>query len=56
MAIRNNIVGKETTELDLLFHKNITKPVFLWLNIGHKSFKKLIKNKNPHEKLKEDKI
>ena len=28
-AIRNNIVAKKTTELVLLFHKNITKLVFL---------------------------
>ena len=37
-AIRNNIV---TTELVLLFHKNITKLVFLWSNKSQKSFKVL---------------
>ena len=41
-AIRNNIVTKKTTELVLLFHKNITKLVFHWPNMGQKSFKVLI--------------
>ena len=35
-AIRNNIVAIKTTELVLLFHKNITKLVFLWPNISQK--------------------
>ena len=39
-AIRNNIDYK-TTELVLLFHKNITKLVFLWSNMSQKSFKVL---------------
>ena len=29
-AIRNNILAKMTTELVLIFHRNITKLVFLW--------------------------
>ena len=33
-AIRNNIAAKKTTELILIFHKNITKLVFLWPNMG----------------------
>ena len=40
-TIRNNIVAKKTTELVLLFHKNITKLVFIWPNMGQKSFKVL---------------
>ena len=40
-AIRNNIVAKKTTELVLLLHKKTTKLVFLWLNMGQKSFKVL---------------
>ena len=32
---------KNTTELVLLFHKNIPKLVFLWPNVGQESFKKL---------------
>ena len=40
-AIRNNIVAKKTTELVLLFHKNITKLVFLWPNMSQKSIKVL---------------
>ena len=38
-AIRNNIVTKRTTELVLLFHKNITQLIFLRPNMGQKSFK-----------------
>ena len=41
-AIRNNIVAKMTTELVLLFHKNIIKLVLLWPNMGQKCFKVLI--------------
>ena len=41
-AIKNNIVAKKTTELVLLFHKNITKQVFLCPNMNHKWFKVLI--------------
>ena len=41
-AIRNNIVAKKITELVLLFHKNITKLIFLWPNVGQKSFKVLV--------------
>ena len=41
-AIRNNIVAKKTTELVLLFNKNITKLFSLWPNMGQKSFKVLI--------------
>ena len=37
-------MAKKTTELFLLFHKNITKLVFLWPNMGQKSIKVLIKN------------
>ena len=37
------IVAKKTTELFLLFHKNITKLVFLFPNMGQKSFKVLNK-------------
>ena len=36
LAIKNNIVTKNTTELVLLFHKNITKLVFLWPNMNQK--------------------
>ena len=36
LAIINNIGKKKTTELVLLFHKNITKLVFLWPNPGPK--------------------
>ena len=39
LAIRKNIVAKKTTELVLLFHKNINKLVFHWLNMSEKSFK-----------------
>ena len=42
-TIRNNIVAKKTTELVLLFHKNITELVFLWSNMSQKCFKILIK-------------
>ena len=35
------VLAKKTTELILLFHKNITKLVFLWPNMGQKSFKVL---------------
>ena len=35
------ILAKNTTELVLLFHKNITKLVFLWSNMGKKSIKVL---------------
>ena len=35
------ILAKKTTELVLLFHKNITKLVFLWPNMGQKCFKVL---------------
>ena len=42
-AIRNNIVAKKTTELVLLFHKNLTKLVFLPPNMSQKNFKVLIK-------------
>ena len=34
-------MAKKTTELVLLFPKNITKLVFLWPNMGQKSFKVL---------------
>ena len=40
-AIRNNIVAKKTNELVLLFHKNITKQVFLWPNMNQKWLKVL---------------
>ena len=40
-AMRNNIVAIKTTELFLLFHKNITKLVFLCPNMGQKSIKVL---------------
>ena len=40
-AIRNNIVTKKTTELDLIFHKNLTKLDFFWPNMSQKSFKVL---------------
>ena len=40
-AIRNNIVAKKTTDLVLPFHKNITKLVFLWSNMGQKTIKVL---------------
>ena len=35
------LLAKKTTELVLLFHKNITDLVFLRLNVGQKSFKVL---------------
>ena len=35
-TIRNNIVAKKTIELVILFHKNITKLVFLWPNMNQK--------------------
>ena len=35
------ILDKKTTELVLLFHKNITKLVFLWPNMSQKCFKVL---------------
>ena len=35
------ILDKKTTELVLLFHKNITKQVFLWPNMGQKCCKEL---------------
>ena len=37
------ILAKKTTELVLLFHKNITKLVFLRPNMSQKSFKVLKK-------------
>ena len=40
MAIRNNIVAKKTSELVLLFHKNITKLVVLEPK-KHQSVKRL---------------
>ena len=40
-AIRNNIVAKKITKLVPLFHKNITKLVFLWPIMGQKYFKGL---------------
>ena len=40
-AIRNNIVAKKITKLVHLFHKDITKLVFLWSNKGQKRFKVL---------------
>ena len=40
-AIRNNIVAKKTTELVLIFHKKITKLVFLWPNMSQLCFKVL---------------
>ena len=43
--IRNNIEAKKTNELVLLFHKNISKLVFLWPNMGQKRFKVLNKRK-----------
>ena len=36
------IMAKKTTGLVLLFHKNITKLIFLWLNMGQTGFKVLI--------------
>ena len=42
------IMAKETTELILLFYKNITKLVFLWPNMGQKSFKVLSNRKKIH--------
>ena len=36
------ILAKKTTELVLLFQKNITKLVFLWPNLSQKCFKELI--------------
>ena len=36
------MLAKKTTELVRLFHKNITKLVFLWPNMSQKSFKVLI--------------
>ena len=36
------IFAQKTTELVFLFHKNITKLGFLWLNMSPKSFKVLI--------------
>ena len=45
-VIRNNIVAKKTTELVLLFHKNITKLIFLWPNIGQRIFKVLRDNED----------
>ena len=41
-ALRNKIVAKMTTELIILFSKNITKLVFLCPNMGQKSIKVLI--------------
>ena len=41
MAIRNSIMGKNTTELILLFHKKTNKLVFLCPNMGQKSIKVL---------------
>ena len=35
------ILAKKTTELVILLHKIITKLVFLWPNMGQKSFKVL---------------
>ena len=37
-ANKNNIVAKTTTELVILFHKNITKLVSLWSNMSQKNF------------------
>ena len=37
------ILAKKTIELVLLFHKNIDKLVFIWLNRGQKCFKVLYK-------------
>ena len=34
-------LAKKTTELVLLFYKNITKLIFLWLNMDQKNFKVL---------------
>ena len=43
LAIRNNILAKKkTTELVLLFYKNISKLVFHWPNMGQKSIKVLM--------------
>ena len=36
------ILAKKTTEIILLFHKNISKLVFLWPNISQNFFKVLI--------------
>ena len=41
-AFINNIVAKKTTEIVLLFHKNTTKLLFLWPNMGQKIIKVLI--------------
>ena len=35
------ILAKKTNELVLIFHKNITKLLFLWSNMGQKNFKVL---------------
>ena len=35
------ILANETTELVLLYHKNIAKLVFLWLNIEPKMFQRV---------------
>ena len=43
-TIRNNIVAKKTTELVLFFHKNITKLISLWPNMGQKCIKVLTDN------------
>ena len=40
LAIGNNI-GQKSTEFVLLFHKNITKLVFLWPNMDQNNFKML---------------
>ena len=47
-ASKNNIDSKKTTEIVLLFRKNITKLVLLLPNMGQISFKVLILFKNNH--------
>ena len=44
-VIRNNIVAKKTTKLLLLFYEKTTKLDFLWPNMGQKSIKMVIENK-----------
>ena len=44
------VLAKKTTDLVLLFHKNITKLVFLWPNMSQKSFKVLNISKPQYKK------
>ena len=43
---RNNIVANKTTEIVLIFHKNKTKLVFLWPNMGQKKLESVKRRKN----------